>query len=335
VIDELAWDVGISTADAHYGNHPTRCDRAIWMHSDTKTADPVETGRHDYFKLLVFDMVVAKMLSHVSQERVISLMNEMTPAIDEARMAKVVQKFSQCDIAVLLEIPSKLIPGLEDFHVVHSPKMEKALNTIIIARRTKFECPDRIEFTKSSGDLNPRIIGCNLVSRDRTWQAQVIGVHVSGKGYEKEFVATQLEEVIHAGTIMAGDFNTDLRRRGVFEDLTTRPKLAKLLEQAAKLPLNKGTSNKTRSSFQAQVSKIRSPDFTMKDFVFVGEKFEEPIMTGWIDRHRRIPDAECPSDHAYLVTRLCELSEEPEPRSPGGKVQALVSLQRRWHGSLH
>lgn len=184
---------------------------------------------------------------------------------------------------MLIEIPEVLIPGLEDFHVVHSSKMDKALNTIILARKTMFEAPERIEFMDKSGQPNPRIIGCNLVSKPnpriigckpRVWQTHVIGVHMSGKGHEKEFVAQQLEEAIRPDTILAGDFNTDLRRKAVFQDLAMQPKLAKLLEQPTKLPLSVGTSNKQRSAFQAQISKIRTPDFSMKDFIMVGEAFE-------------------------------------------------------------
>lgn len=97
---------------------------------------------------------------------------------------------------------------------------------------------------------------------------------------------------------MAGDFNTDLRRKDVFDNMDTRPKLSKLLMQGRKLPLNQGTSNKQRSSFQAQVSKIRVPDFAMKDFVLLSDDFDEPQISGFVNRNRRIPDRGHPSDHA-------------------------------------
>ena len=120
VIDECAWTVGLGTADGAYGNHPERCKRAIWMHPKESAGDLPTTGKHDFFKLLVFDMVLNKLLSKVSRERLDSLMPAMMPAIGERRMQKVVQKVAGCDIGVLIEIPSTLIPGLEDYYVIVS-----------------------------------------------------------------------------------------------------------------------------------------------------------------------------------------------------------------------
>merc|ERR1712203_627130 len=82
------------------------------------------------------------------------------------------------------------------------------------------------------------------------------------------------------------------------------PNLRLMIESASNLPSNLGTTNKQRSLFQAQVSKMLVQEFSMKDFLFVGSEFLEPKLHGLILRSRRIPDGQCPSDHAYISTTL-------------------------------
>lgn len=95
VIDEVAWTIGLGMADVSYGNHPTRCKRAVWMHNPNTTgADLPKTGKNDFFKLLVYDMVISKLIekSKVSRESLNTLFREMMPDVGEKRMAKVVKK---------------------------------------------------------------------------------------------------------------------------------------------------------------------------------------------------------------------------------------------------
>ena len=48
-IDEVCWDLGLSSADRAYAGHPQRVERAMWLQISAagKAAELPATGRHD------------------------------------------------------------------------------------------------------------------------------------------------------------------------------------------------------------------------------------------------------------------------------------------------
>jgi endonuclease/exonuclease/phosphatase family metal-dependent hydrolase len=217
-------------------------------------------------------------------------------------MQKVVSRIQQSDIAVLTEVPRQGLQGLEDFWVV-SPRdlaVDRHLNTVVLARKDLFHEPQRQDILDADGRINPRTVGCMLVTKASSKEIHIIGAHLAGKGSDKKYIAGVLEPLLRPETVLAGDFNVDLRVKPLLPDMVSYPRLQQFLHQAEHLPRHLGTSNKQRSPFQAQVSKMFLQDFSMKDFVFLGENFKSTQLHGLVPRTRTLPDAGVPSDHAPL-----------------------------------
>merc|ERR1712072_1101012 len=106
-----------------------------------------KAGKHDFFKLLVFDCIIRKVLDQVPLDRLTVLMEEMMPASETERLQRVTRHINDnADIAVLLEVPSTLLPNVDNFWMVHAKRLDSALNTILLARRSLFDCPDSLDF---------------------------------------------------------------------------------------------------------------------------------------------------------------------------------------------
>merc|ERR1712048_683832 len=170
---------------------------------------------------------------------------------------------------------------------------------VILAKRSVFEEPQRFDFLLRDGSVNPRIVGCSLKRCIDGTCLDVIGVHLSGKGYDVSLAVEQIEAKLSPSTILGGDFNFDLRRTKDFA--AEAPKFQALMRQTDDLPKNAGTTGKERSPFQAQTSKIFMKEFAMKDFLFAGSSFDRGDLSGLIPRSRCLPDAKIPSDHSLLT----------------------------------
>merc|ERR1712048_1243774 len=153
--------------------------------------------------------------------------------------------------------------------------------------------------------VDPRIVGCTLTPKSGAKEIHILGVHFSGKGHELDEIAMRLEPTIRPDTVLLGDFNQDLRKKLTkWASPKVAPSLAKLVEQAKRQPNHLATTNKQRSPFQAQVSKMFLQDFSMKDYAFLGERFCETELHGPITRTELLPNPDVPSDHAPLTFDL-------------------------------
>jgi len=267
-----------------------------------KHTSPPKTGKHDFFKLLVWDLILNAMLRRVDDAALDQLLAEMRPMSRSSRMNLVVDKIKQADIAVLVETPAEGIPGLDEqeFWTVRASSQGSFLNTVILARRSLFKQPNPQLFY--TGDqVDHRMIGCTLVPQDGSREIHVLGIHSSGKGHELDISVKKLEKAIRPDTVLLGDFNMDLSKKaGPWGNYKHVPSLAKLVEQAKYQPKHLATTNKQRSPFQAQLSKMFMQDFSMKDFAFLGERFCHTKLHGPITRQQLLPNAETPSDHTPL-----------------------------------
>lgn len=69
-------------------------------------------------------------------------------------------------------------------------------------------------------------------------------------------------------------------------------------------PAEYGSCNKCRTAFQAQVTKIDRPDFSLKDYVLAGPGFQADDMQGLLGANERLPNERCPADHALVVSEI-------------------------------
>lgn len=300
VIDEMCWDLGISTADRKYPNRSKRCR---WIVS-TEDVPPKGVGKHDFFKLLVFDLVICHILEEQPAEAVDSLLAALRPMSANERMLRIEQRCHDADIVILVEAPRELNTGFEDFWIVRSSATTTQLNTVILARRAMFDEPVQQDFSRcAEGAANARVVGCTLRRKTDGQELKVIGVHLSVKGYDTKHIAKELDRAITPRTILGGDFNIDLRK-GKCTDWDHLPRLKALCEQAKDIPVDLGSTSKERSPFQAQISKMFLPEFSLKDYLLTAENLFVTRRRGMIYRSQRLPDCDTPSDHAPITAQM-------------------------------
>jgi hypothetical protein len=317
-IDDYAWNFGLSSADREYSKHCPARPRARWMRQVSGKGDikKLKRGKFDFFKLLVWDLLLNKLLREVSEDALDALLNSLQPMSPQVRMDMVMKRIKGADIAVLIEVPAdeKALPVEEkEFHRIMAPKDEGSspLNTVILARKELFKSAKVHTYTDSGGRINHRVIGCTLTphgdasSKNPAEDIHVLGVHLSGKGHDGEYMASKIENTLRPETILLGDFNTDLRM-GVpkWVDPKMMPQLWELVGQAKQQYKHLASTNKQRSPFQAQVSKMFLQDFSMKDFVFLGNSYRPAYLDGLINRQELLPNREIPSDHTPLEFEL-------------------------------
>lgn len=312
-IDQLCWNLGLSSADRCLAGDPGRAARARWLrHSSVhKAAEPLNEGKYDLFKLLVWDMLIEKICADAAEPDALdALVSERRPLDSEVRLRLIADRVRAADIAVLTEVPAEGLGGLEEFWAVSAaPTAEEVqpistLCTFIFARKDLFTEPVVHTFS-SGGRLSTRTVGCTLTRRSDARWLRVIGVHLAGRGGDEEGVMPRIEAMLAPSAVLAGDFNVDLRKRSPpWASRAEHPRLARLLEQASNIPLSLGTCNKQRSPFQAQVSKMFLPDFSMKDFAFLGDCFCPSALGCLLSRSETLPSKTIPSDHAPLTFQL-------------------------------
>lgn len=320
-IDEECWGLGLSSADKRYGGHPQRVQRARWLRASTasEAAELPATGKYDFFKLLVWDMLVGNIIDEAAEGSATSaLLMECRLLGPDERMRKIKARIQEADIAVLLEVPKDGAPGLDDKYWCVSCSRDESKdnsdNTFILAKRSLFAEPLAFDLKDGHGDgqVNPRVAGCDLewaqsesIASHGPLNLRVIGVHLSSNGLDKGGIVPAVEAKLNARCLLAGDFNVDLRTMlPPWISETSTPRLLSLVGQAKQTPLRLGTTNKMRSPFQAQVAKILVPEFVMKDFAFVGESIRCGAIDGPVPKSITLPSADIPSDHAPLTFKI-------------------------------
>ena len=120
-----------------------------------------------------------------------------------------------------------------------------------------------------------------------------------------------LAEDPEGALVVAGDFDCDIcvreSRSAMLSD--QRPRLESLLNDSEPLwniPMVSGTTSKTRTAFQTDISKMGMRKLLMKDFMLVSGNLQlaKGQLQGLTTQHRQLPDEECPSDHAPLTWKV-------------------------------
>jgi hypothetical protein len=173
----------------------------------------------------------------------------------------------------------------------------------VAARKTVF-------FEPTVNTIHSRMIVCQL---EGPLSAELWAVHLSGSGHDVQELGDRLNERSSLDdVIVAGDFNFDLRRKEgshgrLKKDLTRHPRVKALFDNSERLLPDRsyGSCNKMRSPFQAQITKIMSRDFALKDYVCVGRSLQVgEDMTGLIDETESLPNERFPSDHAMIAAEI-------------------------------
>ena len=97
--------------------------------------------------------------------------------------------------------------------------------------------------------------------------------------------------------VVAGDFDCDIRVRESRSAMLSdqRPRLESLLNDSEPLwniPMVFGTTSKTRTAFQTDVSKMGMRKFLMKDFLLVSGNLQpaKGQLQGLTTQHRQLPE---------------------------------------------
>ena len=111
--------------------------------------------------------------------------------------------------------------------------------------------------------------------------------------------------------VVARDFDCGIRVRESRSAMLSdqRPRLESLLNDSEPLwniPMVFGTTSKTRTTFQTDISKMGMRKLLMKDFMLVSGNLQlaKGQLQGLTTQHRQLPDEECPSDHAPLTWKV-------------------------------
>lgn len=308
-LHQHCWDLGLASADRDHGNSGRQA-RAWWVpgrvEGEPEAPEPTGQGKHDFFRLLVWDLILAEILSREPRENVASLLEELRPELLEKRMERIVEHVMRTDIAILCEVPGTLPAAFEqlseEFWIIRAAEAHPKVNTMICMRKRVFSEPALETFFDQNGRVNPRVVGAFSARVTKAGQfVHVIGVHLSGRSYDTGHTQQQLEGKIQPLTILGGDFNSDVRTDKQWSNIASNaPKLHAMLQEANELPSGVGTCNKQWLPFQAQVTKMYRRDFSMKDFLLAGSGFSCSEVEGHVDTDRVLPDAEVPSEHAVL-----------------------------------
>lgn len=225
-------------------------------------------------------------------------------------MRRIAEHVMRVDIAILSEVPAALPESFEpladDFWIIRAAEAHRKINTMICMRKGVFSEPAVETFFDQNGRVNPRVVGASSARVQKAGHfVHVIGVHLSGRGYDTGHIQQQLEGKINPLTILGGDFNADLRSDKNWSNIASAaPKLHAMLQEANELPSGLGTCNKQWLPFQAQVTKMYRRDFSMKDFLLAGSGFACSPVEGHVGTDRVLPDAEVPSEHAVLRCKV-------------------------------
>merc|ERR1712137_231441 len=106
--------------------------------------------------------------------------------------------------------------GEEDFWVVRPAQTNSAqtfdgMNTMVLARKSIFLEPVPQDFQDEKGHISSRVVGCMLETRNGGRKIHVVGLHLAGKGVYMDHWVRTLEDIIQPDTVLAGDFNVDIR----------------------------------------------------------------------------------------------------------------------------
>eukprot|EP00931_Biecheleriopsis_adriatica_P098656 TRINITY_DN7268_c0_g2_i1.p1 TRINITY_DN7268_c0_g2~~TRINITY_DN7268_c0_g2_i1.p1 ORF type:complete len:578 (+),score=150.98 TRINITY_DN7268_c0_g2_i1:64-1797(+) len=330
LVDDEAWELALGMADQKYGYRGLRVKRISWLYPEAAVGEDakLEPGKHDMFKLLVWDELLRAVHDRARKEwpegeahwdksfaETKTIMSEFAgePKSRMKMILKIMVEKGCSDIVVLCEVPAEFLCGtqsIEDlireaggptYEVLKPETPDVASNTIILVRQDRFKSWTHQHLHDPA---DKRTLRANLVTQAGT-QLQVFGLHLPGNGHNIPQVFDSIEEQLANGipAILAGDLNLDLRVEKSRKKVQGERVLVRKLLEASKHLWNQepkfASVNKQRTPFQAQVSKINFPDFAMKDAILVSETALGKI-SGLIGEQDMLPSQELPSDHALI-----------------------------------
>eukprot|EP00931_Biecheleriopsis_adriatica_P101767 TRINITY_DN76848_c0_g1_i1.p1 TRINITY_DN76848_c0_g1~~TRINITY_DN76848_c0_g1_i1.p1 ORF type:complete len:542 (-),score=118.17 TRINITY_DN76848_c0_g1_i1:225-1811(-) len=317
--DASCWSLGLGKADRYLSDGPHRRRRAWWLalgkNSDADAAEEIAGGMHDFFKLLVFDLINNRMFEECGLDDCKHLAKKLIPESFQTRIEQITKVVKdKADVAILHEIPFRQDLDMfhDDFYEVRrrppsNDQRSGDFGSAIIVRKSKFREPlmaDADEFFDGEGNADYRMVGCKLQIEAEDIKVHVLGLHLPSRGKSiDENVAKQVEAAIHPNTIaIAGDFNIDFRsNEKAFRSMEKFPKFLEFLQQAKGMDKDLASTCKERLPFQAQITKAFKKDIAMKDYILLGEGLHGHFeVEGYVDQHTRLPSAHVPSDHAPL-----------------------------------
>lgn len=342
IMDAVAWDLGLGVGDQKYHFRDTRVERTKWLYpQDSKPDDPalvkaIEPGKHDLFKLMIWDLLLEAVKERARGEwaegpehwdtTFEALRNSLShsPSVVEhlSKIAKKIVEAGGPDVLVLVEASSNILKGdnpevLRYIISAEGPKyrllrpnpehMDDTSNVAILLREEVFPKFQMQPFVDQENKLLGRAMGAILTDIDGE-ELQILALHLPSNGYNIPAVCGEVEKrlAVPMPTIVAGDLNLDIRvAKAKNKIVADRPLLAKLVETSKHTwdqPKERGSVNKRRTAFQAQVSKINLEDFSVKDTILVPTAGLGEI-SGLISRSEQLPSADCPSDHVLLCWR--------------------------------
>lgn len=344
-IDSLCWDLGISTADRYLHTEPERCARATWLFPPPteEPRKPVEgRGKSDFFKLFVWDAVLAKAIKEtVDKEAFDKLLEVLRLSHYVEETVTILEGKSQeidldvvSDILVLAEFPvgdHELVTKLSGiYHVCRPPFVasghEEPHVTAVLAKKALFEEPklELLDDPTKAGQKSHRIVGCELKRKGLKESVHVLGVHLPASGHNLDKCYELLAKQIRENTVaIAGDFNVDIRTKKTKEKIQKYPELWNFVQAGlTKLPEKDGvTTCKQRTPYQAQVTKMFLEDKSMKLFLLLRPELAEaegpdhvkgfmfePGTTKAVTKNklRNLPSKGLPSDHCPIWVKLKE-----------------------------
>lgn len=339
LIDEVAWNIGLGVADVKYHYCSTRVARTSWLYpkgakgedlANLKDGGP-KPGQYDLFKLMVWDLILERVKDLARKDwpqgpdhwdktfEGLKTSLSHTPSTVE-HMEKIVKKLveSPSDIFVLCEASEDIISGNPapilaeiakqngaKYELLRCSVLDRTSNVVVLVKEGSFKSYQIEELLDQDGKQLGRALGVALTTKAGK-SLQLVALHLPSNGYNIPTVCGEIEKRLARGTptIVAGDLNLDLRNKKAHSKfINDRPLLGKMVEASKHLweqGKDKGSVNKRRTAFQAQVSKINLEDFAIKDSVLVSEPGLGEI-SGLIGLADILPSEHCPSDHVLLT----------------------------------
>eukprot|EP00931_Biecheleriopsis_adriatica_P098657 TRINITY_DN7268_c0_g3_i1.p1 TRINITY_DN7268_c0_g3~~TRINITY_DN7268_c0_g3_i1.p1 ORF type:complete len:540 (+),score=146.45 TRINITY_DN7268_c0_g3_i1:67-1620(+) len=251
LLDDEAWDLALGMADQKYGYRGPRVKRIEWLYPQAAVGGDLdlEPGKHDMFKLLVWDEILHAVHDRARKEwpegeahwdktfaETKTLLSDSAGQPEEQMMGilKVMVEKGCSDIVVLNEVPAAFLEGKhnigEMFQKVGGPKyavlkhdtLDTITNTVVLVREDRFKSwtqeplldPDTMASMPDAAKktTSERVLLAKLVTQEGA-QLQVFGLHLAGNGHNVPCVFDSIEKHLELGmpAILAGDLNLDLR----------------------------------------------------------------------------------------------------------------------------
>jgi hypothetical protein len=323
-LDNTVWNTGtVSSGDKTLQNNNMRkinsvCNLFEW--DDTKKFTESDLKKNDFIPCLIHDFVTQYILN-----RIIEIFGKDNFDKIKEYLLSLIEKSHKCnkikeklikelpDLAVLIEV-NKNATDLSNILGNNCPLPELVENGYKLVNHSS--CDIAFLVKHAHEDItNPIIIfGNNYLIWKCKYRGNfyyVIGVHLpaAGKIDECKIILNEIKDKVkkHPILVLAGDFNLDMRQivSEIFSELTGPPNEDTIF-----------TCNKTRSIFQAQLTKANIKDATFKDAIYFEKDFSQYFRvttntTGYLsDKNLTLPSLEIPSDHSPIIMTVTYDSDE-------------------------